>query len=471
MVIFSPRALFHKHFLLTIGLCFGNALTGQDLIIPEPALQQAIARSLGVSERSLTKSLVGEKLIRLQANDLGIRDLTGLEHASNLQALILRDNLIDDLTPIKNLPKIQNLDLSGNRLSNLSTLAQLPVHSLRQLNLSRNRLLGLTGIGGFHALAQLDVSNNALIDLEGVGNLKGLINLYAQGNQLGRVEAFADRNRNKEFDDGESFTDESGNGKRDTDPLIELKDLPRLASLHLYDNRISSIGQLDNLPAINTILLSGNLIESISTLSRFDSLKILALGNNRIHSIDGLGNLNKLERLNLSENQICDLRILRDLKNLQDLDLNTNMISDLTDLSELSNIHTLGLSRNLIRDPSPILKLPSLRRLTLSFNQVPVDLVKYKDLFRETEARGIYLNVRSQAEYQPHAHSLVLSLIGHPQSNAALGNLLRQHGYLRFIDLLLDNKIKQEDLNEACKAWEMALKLKKTITELPFPGK
>ena len=63
----------------------------------------------------------------------------------------------------------------------------------------------------------MDVSNNALIDLEGVQNLKGLVNLYAQGNQLGRVEGFADRNRNKQFD-AETFTDESGNGKRDTDP-------------------------------------------------------------------------------------------------------------------------------------------------------------------------------------------------------------------------------------------------------------
>ena len=59
-------------------------LFGQDLIIPEPALQNAIARSLGVSERSLSRSLVSVKLTRLEANDLGIRDLSGLEHASVL---------------------------------------------------------------------------------------------------------------------------------------------------------------------------------------------------------------------------------------------------------------------------------------------------------------------------------------------------------------------------------------------------
>lgn len=102
-----------------------NAVLAQDLIIPEPALQNAIARSLGVSEQSLSKSLVENKLTRLQANDLEIRDLSGLEHAKNLESLVLRDNLIDDLTPIQTLTKLKNLDLSGNRLYNLSTLAPL----------------------------------------------------------------------------------------------------------------------------------------------------------------------------------------------------------------------------------------------------------------------------------------------------------------------------------------------------------
>ena len=453
----------------SIILC--TNLFGQDLIIPEPALQNAIARSLGVSERSLSRSLVSEKLTRLEANDLGIRDLSGLEHATNLESLVLRDNLIDDFSPIQKLSKLKNLDLSGNRLSSLSTLAPLPAASLRILNLSNNRLLGLTGIGGFGSLAQLDVSNNALIDLEGVGNLKGLVNFYAQGNQLGRIENFADRNRNKEFDVGETFTDESGNGKRDTNPLVEIQNLPKLSSLYLYDNRISKLDQLNNLPQLHTLLLSGNLIESILPLSQFTSLKILALGNNRIHTLDGIGDLKNLERLNLSENQICDLRVFCDLKNLQNLDLNSNMITDLNDLSEHFRIHTLGLSRNLIRDPSPLFQLPGLRRIILSFNHIPSDQTKYKDLFREAEARGVYINTRSQSPHNPHVQSLVHSLIGHPKSNVVLGNYLRVHGYARLIELLLDPTIKPTDLKTACQAWEQALKFENSISDISFPGK
>ena len=466
---FEPS--FYKVLLCCSWVCLATTSYAQDLIIPEPALQNAIARSLGVSEQKLSKSLVENKLFRLQADDLGIRDLSGLEHAKNLESLVLRDNIIEDLGPIQGLTKLKNLDLSGNRLTSLRSLSSLQSPSLRILNLSRNRLLGLSGIGRFQALAQLDVSSNSLIDLEGVGNLKGLVNFYAQGNQLGRVEGFADRNRNKQFDPGESFTDESGNGKRDTDPLSEIVNMPKLASLHLYDNRIAKLDQLSDLPNLHTLLLSGNLIESVLPLSKFTSLKILALGNNRIHTLDGLGDLAQLERLNLSENQVCDLRILRGLKKLNQLDLNSNLLTELNDLSQLRNLQTLGLSRNLIRDPSPVIQIPSLRRLTLSYNQIPTTQPNLKDLFREAQARGVYLNIRTQSEFRPRPYSLVRSLIGHPQSNASLGAYLRQQGYPRLIELFLDQKIKQEDLNSACLLWEEALKFEKSLSNLPFPGK
>jgi Leucine-rich repeat (LRR) protein len=450
--------------------CAGCVLFADNLFIPEPALQRAIARSLGVSEKNLSQSLVENQLIRLQANDLGLRDLTGLEHAKNLESLVLRDNLIKDLSPIQGLSKLKNLDLSGNRLTSLLSLAPLPGSSLRILNLSRNRLLGLSGVGGFGALVQLDVSSNALIDLEGVSNLKGLVNLYAQENQLGREESYTDQNRNKQFDEGEPFTDDSGNGKRDTDPLVEVQNLPNLASLHLYGNRISSIDSLSNLPSLHTLLLSGNLVDSVRPLSRFSSLKILALGNNRIHTLDGIADLQTLERLNLSENQLCDLRMLRGLKGLTALDLNSNMLTDLSDLSGLSQLESLGLSRNLLRDPSPVTKLPNLRRLTISFNQIPIDQPPIKDLFREAEARGIYLNARNQTEYRLAQSSLVRSLIGHPKSNDILADYLRNQGYARLIDLLLNNNINQDDLDIACNAWEKALTFERALEGIPFPG-
>ena len=99
---------------------------------------------------------------------------------------------------------------------------------MRELSLANNRLLGLTGISYFIGLRHLDVSGNSLIDLEGVSTLSQLETLYAHGNQLGRVESYVDANKNKVYDPGESVADESGNGKRDTDPLIEIQSLSNL---------------------------------------------------------------------------------------------------------------------------------------------------------------------------------------------------------------------------------------------------
>ena len=53
--------------------------------------------------------------------------------------------------------------------------------------------------------------------------MKTLVTPYAQENQLGRVESYVDENKNKSYDLGEPIEDQSGNGKRDTDPLVELK--------------------------------------------------------------------------------------------------------------------------------------------------------------------------------------------------------------------------------------------------------
>jgi hypothetical protein len=146
------------------------------------------------------------------------------------------------------------------------------------------------------------------------------------------------------------------------------------------------------------------------------------------------------------------------------------MLTDLSDLSGLSQLESLGLSRNLLRDPSPVTKLPNLRRLTISFNQIPIDQPPIKDLFREAEARGIYLNARNQTEYRLAQSSLVRSLIGHPKSNDILADYLRNQGYARLIDLLLNNNINQDDLDIACNAWEKALTFERALEGIPFPG-
>ncbi len=125
MIAISQNFKLSYHAVTIFLFLQGGSLFAKTFIIPEPALQKAVANSLGVSERDLTEAMVKEKLVRLEANNLQIRDLSGLDRAINLEYLVLRNNLIEDLKPIQRLSKLRKLDLHGNRLSDLSTLVPL----------------------------------------------------------------------------------------------------------------------------------------------------------------------------------------------------------------------------------------------------------------------------------------------------------------------------------------------------------
>ena len=93
--------------------------------MPEPVLEQALAKSLRVDVEDLTAELVAENLEYFELNNANIRDLTGLESALRLRVLVLRDNLIQDLSPLSELAYLTKLDLAGNKISNLKSLSNL----------------------------------------------------------------------------------------------------------------------------------------------------------------------------------------------------------------------------------------------------------------------------------------------------------------------------------------------------------
>ena len=209
--------------------------------------------------------------------------------------------------------------------------------ALRELNLANNRLLGLSGIEHLTDLVFLNVSRNALMDLEGLSKLKNLVTLYAHDNQLGRVETFVDKNKNGLLDPGEPIDDQSGNGKLDTDPLIECKSMPRLTNLYLHNNLIEKLGSIAELPRLETLFLSGNRIKDASALANFPSIVRLSLSDNKISRILGLDNLPFLRQLYLVENRISDLRPLQRMESLKELYLQRNQIVDASpiDLSKI----------------------------------------------------------------------------------------------------------------------------------------
>lgn len=114
---------------------------------------------IGFSDRDLRKLTV------LNAKDLGISDLGGLEHATNLT----------------------KLDLSGNRLTDVSLLAGLT--HLRVLNLEGNGIRDISPLSRLKNLTQLNLKGNAIVDISPLVDLPALSVLNLEGNEIRETSA------------------------------------------------------------------------------------------------------------------------------------------------------------------------------------------------------------------------------------------------------------------------------------------
>ena len=100
-------------------------------------LEGAVRTALEKPEGIITSKEVAS-LVELVAEDLGIMDLSGLEHAANLTKLYLAGNQVSDLTPLAGLTNLKYLNLVGNRVTDARPLAKLT--SLRELWLVGNEI-------------------------------------------------------------------------------------------------------------------------------------------------------------------------------------------------------------------------------------------------------------------------------------------------------------------------------------------
>ena len=145
-------------------------LHGVDITIPDPNLELAIRAGEREGEGMEGPNIEGPitdtdmaLLIRINAFDLGITDLTGLEHAINLTNLGLGENLISDISPLAALTKLEKLDLYGNQISDISALSGLI--ELVELTLERNQISDISQLAGLTNLSFLDLTKNQISDI------------------------------------------------------------------------------------------------------------------------------------------------------------------------------------------------------------------------------------------------------------------------------------------------------------------
>ena len=112
--------------LVAMGLGAGCPLNQAIVSIPDPVLEAVIRAELGQPLGFLTRGdLLRLRQLDARGSKAGIRDLTGLENATNLTFLDLSGNPLSDITPVANLVNLLNLNIDGTDVFELSPLAGL----------------------------------------------------------------------------------------------------------------------------------------------------------------------------------------------------------------------------------------------------------------------------------------------------------------------------------------------------------
>ncbi len=145
----------------------------------DPNLKAAVEQQLWISDPTPTDML---ELTSLQAGSLGIRDLSGLEYAVNLQTLWLRFNNLRDISPLSALTNLESLVLHRNWVSDLSPLSGLM--SLYYLNLDDNQISDVSALSGLTNLRELILFDNQISDVSPLLTLTSLEELDLRENPL-----------------------------------------------------------------------------------------------------------------------------------------------------------------------------------------------------------------------------------------------------------------------------------------------
>ena len=280
--------------------------------IPDPNLRAVIEEVLGKASGATITTEDMERLTRIDAEEKGISDLTGLEHAIRLERIEFQHNSISDLSPLAGLVRMNNIKLERNKITDVSPLARLT--NVDWLGLEENVITDLSPLRGLVKLNGIGIAGNPISD---VSPLAGCISLEGMNARRTAISDFS--------------------------PLAKLR---RFQWLEIDRSNISNLLGLADLTQLTRLQLNNNSIKDISPLRKFTRLKSLELNHNTISDVSPLAGLTNLEHLHLSNNIISDVSPLAGLINLERLSLNNNAISDFSPLQGLAEKIIIDVREN-----------------------------------------------------------------------------------------------------------------------------
>ena len=201
---------------LTLLLSLMTWVYAQPVHMPDPNLRAAVRDTLCATlcklpDRTPVTRDAMLQLIRLDATDRGVANLTGLEFATNLRWLSIARNPITDLSPIAGLIKLETLYMWATPVSDITPVANLTnlinfrpsyceiadisplanLFKLRKLSLNGNEITDITPLANLTRLELLNLSSNHIVDVSPLANLTQLRDLTLHNNRIADVRPLA----------------------------------------------------------------------------------------------------------------------------------------------------------------------------------------------------------------------------------------------------------------------------------------
>lgn len=130
-------------------------------------LRFVLAKTFNRKENEITKGFLST-LEDLDLSDKGLKDLKGIQFASNLISLNLNKNDIKNANHLRNLSKLTNLELSENKLEDVNFLSNLK--KLKTVDLDSNNIANVPCLNNLRNLVSINLSNNKIGDLSFINN-------------------------------------------------------------------------------------------------------------------------------------------------------------------------------------------------------------------------------------------------------------------------------------------------------------
>lgn len=303
----------------------GAAAVVVDAVAPgefaDGQLESAVRQALGRPTGALSAEDLAELTV-LNARQMGIQELTGLEHAVNLEEVDLAQNEIQVLGPLGRLSQLREADLAVNSISDVSPLEGL--EQLELLNLSASTLTeGLEVLAALPALRDLRINGTGVSDLSFLAGAPVLEALQAAAMP--------------------QLTDLSG-----------LEEVATLDRLFITNSNVESLTPLTELTGLRILAALGNPIEDLDPLSDLTSLESLTLGNLETNDLSPLSGLINLTSLTIRDVVLPGIEAVSGMTALQSISLTENELADLSPLEGLERLNQVIVVHNLVEDLGPL---------------------------------------------------------------------------------------------------------------------